>query len=284
MAREITAPTPSVLTAKSFDGKHTIQFSESSHRYKLDGKPCVGTTTFEKAGYPTSMGLIQWMKGESINFTFDWFIKRGSVTGITEEERKELFKAAKAADQKSSQAAADIGTLVHDFAYLTELGKTRETEALYNQIIQLPEESKTKILNGMNRFKDWKGKNSDELVASETLIASPTHMFCGKFDRLARRNGKLILDDFKTSNSIYPDHFIQLGAYAIAIKEWLGLDVEALEILRFGKEDGEFQTMMIDKKDEIEMFKAQAIRCRETYEFRKIEQDERFKWKPKNDK
>src|SRR6185295_19177458 len=102
------------------------------------------------------MGLIQWMKGESINFTFDWFVKRGSVQNITEEERKELFKAAKAADQKSSQEAADIGTLVHDYAYLTELGKTRELESLYSQVLQLPIESKDKIINGINRFKEWK--------------------------------------------------------------------------------------------------------------------------------
>jgi len=280
MAREITAPTPAILSAKSYDGKHTIQFNEKSHRYKLNGEACVGTTTFVKAGYPTSMGLIQWMKGESINYIIDWFSNKGSVL-LTEDERKELFKAAKAADQKTSQEAADIGTLVHDFAYLTELGKTKETAALYNQIIQLPIESKTKILNGLNRFKDWKDKNQDELVASESLIASPTHLFCGKFDRLARRNGRLILDDFKTSNSIYLDHFIQLGAYSIACREWLGIKVEGLEVLRFGKEDGEFETLLIDDPKEIQMFEDQAIRCRATYEFRKMEQDPRWDWKKK---
>jgi hypothetical protein len=157
----------------------------------------------------------------------------------------------------------------------------QDAKGLYDQMIQLPLESKDKLLNGIGKFKTWKEGNKDELIASESLIASPTHLFCGKFDRLARRNGRLILDDFKTSNSIYLDHFIQLGAYSIAIREWLGMNVEGLEILRFGKDDGEFETLLIDDPKEIKMFEEQAIRCRQTYEFRKMEQDPRWEWKRK---
>lgn len=281
MPREITTPVAALSVNKSHDGKHTIQFNESSHRYKLNGKACVGTTTFVKAGFPTAMGLISWMKGQSIEHVFQWFVNRGSVHSITTEEWKEEVKAAKKADQKTSQEAADIGTLMHDYAYLTELGKITEAENLYSQILELPDDVKGKVINGITKFKEWKKTNTDELIASETLIASPTHLFCGKFDRLAKRNGVLILDDFKSSNSIYLEHFIQLGAYSIAIREWLGMKVEALEILRFGKEDGEFETMIIDDPKEIIMFENQAIRCRDTYEFRKMEQDPRFEWKGK---
>lgn len=279
MAREITAPTPSVLMAKSHDGKHSIQFSESSHRYKLNGKPCVGVTTFVKSGLPTSMGLIQWFKGQSIEHTFNWFLQRGNVQNITEEEKKELFKAAKAADQKTSQEAADCGTLIHDYCYLTELGKTHEAQSLYDQFLSLP--VKDKLINGIEKFKAWKEENKDELVASETLVASPVHMFCGKFDRLARRNGKLILSDFKTSGSIYLDQYVQLGAYSLAISEWLNMRVDGLEVLRFGKEDGEFETLLIDDPAEMRMFEEQAIRCRQTHEFLKMNTDPRFDWKKK---
>lgn len=294
MAREITAPTPVVLTSKSYDGKHVIQFNEKSHRYKLDGEACTGATTFIKAAYPTSMGLISWMKGQAINHLWNelmvqdessmwWRYKpRSGEGGIAEDTRIELFKAAKNADKKPAQEAADIGTLLHDYAYLSELKKVDEAKRLYDQIIQLPEDSKGKILNGIRQFEDWKAKTPDELVKSEELIASPTHMFCGKFDRLARRNGKLILGDFKSSNSIYLEHYIQLGAYSIAIREWLGLNVEGLEIIRFGKEDGEFETLLVDNPKEIKMFEEQAIRCRQTFEFRKLEEDARWKWKGKN--
>lgn len=277
--REITVQTPAILVSKSSDSRHTIQFSESSHRYKLDGKPCVGVTTFIKAGYPTSMGLIQWMKGQSIQYTVDWFNNRGIVLKPDEDELKELFKAAKAADQKTSQEAADVGTIVHDLAYLTELGKTQEVEALKEQILPLP--AKDKILNGFGKFKAWKEQNKDELVMSESLIASPTHLFCGKFDRLAKRDGKYVISDFKTSGSIYLDQYIQLGAYSIACREWLGINVEGLEVLRFGKDDGEFETLLINDPKEIKVFEEQAIRCRQTHEFRKLESDPRWDWKKK---
>lgn len=291
MAREITAPIPVLLVAKSHDSKHTIQFNGLSHRYKLDGKACVGVTTFIKAGYPTSMGLIQWMKGQSINYIWEAltepsepvgkYFAKSPEAGYTEDYKRELFKAAKAADQKTSQEAADIGILVHDYAYLSELGKIQDAQGLYDQMMQLPSESKDKLLNGISKFRAWKEEVKDELVKSEELIASPTHLFCGKFDRLARRNGRLVLGDFKTSGAIYPEMFIQLGAYAIAIKEWFGLEVQGLEVLRFGKENGEFETLLIDDPKEIQMFEDQAIRCRATYEFRKLEQDPRWDWKKK---
>lgn len=292
MPREIMSPTAALSVNKSFDGKHTILFNEASHRYKLNGKACVGTTTMVKAGFPTAMGLISWMKGQSVNHLWNelfvqndtkasWDLRSEYGEGVYEDKRIELFKAAKKADEKTAQQAADIGTLMHDYAYLTELGKTAEADNLYNQILQLPDEVKTKVINGITKFKDWKKTNKDELVASETLIASPSHLFCGKFDRLAKRDGILVLDDFKSSNSIYLEHFIQLGAYRIAIREWMGLNVEAMEILRFGKESGEFETMLIDDPKELQMFEDQAIRCRQTYEFRKMEQDPRFEWKGK---
>lgn len=293
MAREITAPTPVVLSSRSHDGKHVIQFNEKSHRYKLNGEACVGTTTFIKAGYPTSMGLISWMKNQSIQSLWNQLLFQDdnsmmwhyrpydAIDGVAEDRRIEMFKAAKAADQKTAQDAADVGTLIHDYAYLSELGKIQEATNLYDQMMQLPTESKEKLLNGIGKFKAWKEEVKDELVKSEELIASPTHMFCGKFDRLARRNGRLVLGDFKTSNSIYLEHFIQLAAYRIAIWEWFGLKVDSLEVLRFGKDSGEFETMVIDKPEEIKMFEDQAIRCRQTHEFRKLEQDPRWDWKKK---
>jgi hypothetical protein len=107
--------------------------------------------------------------------------------------------------------------------------------------------------------------------------------FCGKFDRLARRPGVgLVLSDFKTSSGIYADQKIQLAAYAVAIEFWMGLTVDAIEILRFGKDDGEFETELVTSKAAIHEFMQQAKRCRATYEFKK--QWDRPKYKPKGKK
>jgi len=98
---------------------------------------------------------------------------------------------------------------------------------------------------------------------------------------LDRVNGKLILRDYKTSKDIFLEQFIQLAGYAIAIKEWLNLDVEGIEVLRFGKEDGAFENLLISDPAELQMFKDQAIRCRGTFEFSKFGNDARFDWKKK---
>lgn len=275
MSREIKAPPAKVIVSRSFDNKHVIEFNEGSHRYKLDGKAACGVTTFCKGGYPTSAGLISWQKGQALEHLWNATVNQT----VDLETKPELFKAAKAADRAVSQEAADIGTLIHEYAFLYEtqgdLGFLRGTVA------QLPEEPQRKIENGIAKFEAWRSTVDDRLQSVEQLVASPTHLFCGKFDKLAYRSGKLILSDYKSSKSIYLDMFIQLGAYAIAIEEWLGLRVEGLEILRFGKEDGEFETMLVDKPEEIVIFKEQAVRCRATYEFTKMNSDSRWKYEPK---
>ena len=275
MAREVTDAPTKINVARSFDNKHVIEFNEGSHRYKLDGKQACGVTTFIKGGYPTSQGLISWQKGQALEYLWNAVVNKNTLL----EEKPELFKAAKAADRAVAQEAADIGTVIHEYAFLYETHGDKD--ALSATVAQLPEESKNKIYNGIEKFKSWRSTMDDRLQSVEALVASPTHLFCGKFDKLAYRSGKLILSDYKSSKSIYLDMYIQLGAYAIAIEEWLGLRVEGLEILRFGKEDGEFETMLVDKPEEIAEFKRQAIRCRETYEFAKLNNDPRWKYEPK---
>lgn len=259
---------------------HVLEFDEIKHRYILNGKRVPGATTFCKGGYPTSEALVGWMVKQGAEYTYDTLIEESTHEGSfiewpDSDRRTEILKAAKGASKKKAEEAAAIGTLVHDYAYHIETIGAAPNELL--EVIAIHTD-KDKILNGIDKFKVWKTENSDEMVASEAIVASVCHNFGGKFDRLARRDGKLILSDFKTSNAIYLDHFIQAAAYAIAIKEWRNLEVEGLEILRFGKENGEFQTLLIDDLTEIREFQEQAIRCRDTYEFRKWEQDKRFKW------
>lgn len=284
MSREIKSPEAVILTATSFDGKHTIEFNEGSHRYKMDAKPAVGVTTFCKNGYITSMGLISWMKSQTAEALFsamtvpgeEGYYPREAFWPIHEETKKDLIKTAKLADREVSQEAADIGTITHGYAELHSLGQLEEAEKLLDQVRKAA--TWPLIESCVTKYKEWAAKNKGKLVQAECLVGSPNYLFCGKFDRLDEVNGKLILRDYKTSKDIYLDQYIQLAAYSIALKEWLGLEVSGLEVLRFGKDDGTFDTLMIDDPKEMKVFQDQAIRCRYTHEFRKMENDHRFKW------
>jgi hypothetical protein len=286
MPREIKSPKPVILTSKSFDGKHTIEFNEGSHRYKLNAKSAVGVTTFTKGGYITSMGLISWMKSQTAEALFkaltvpadDGFYPRAEFWPVTQAVKEDLIKEAKLADRAVSQEAADIGTICHGFAELHSLGQFAEAQAFVDQVKGVEAWPLIKLC--VSKYLDWAKTNKGKLVHAEALVASPTHLFCGKFDRLDLVADKLILRDYKTSKDIFLEQYIQLAAYAIAIKEWLGLNVEGLEVLRFGKDDGTFDSLLVDNPAEIQVFKEQAIRCRQTYEFRKLENDPRWKYEP----
>lgn len=287
MTREIVAPKPVVITAKSFDGNHELTFNEGSHRYKLDGKGCSGWTTIIKGSYPTSVGLTNWMKTEAMKSLFGALTVKGE-TGyipvpklwpISDESLTDLLKFHRDTHEDVAREAADIGTICHAFAELHSLGKKDEAEALLNKVRGVP---KWPIIeNCVKQYLEWDKQNKGELIMAEEITASPSQLACGKFDRLDRVNGKLRLRDYKTSKSIYPDQFIQMGGYKINIKEWFNLDVEEYEVLRFGKDDGAFETLLITDPVEVQLFVKQAILCRQTFEFKKIENDPRFDWRKK---
>jgi hypothetical protein len=257
---------------------HYLTFDEEKHRYALDGERVPGPTTFIKNGYPESANLTSWKIGQGSAYVSKLLqrVGREKPIKLKEKTNAEIIKRSKTAYVKTSMEAAAIGSIVHDYAYLTELGRTREALQMLSEYEGT--EQWERINNGVNKFTAWKKENGDEMVSSEAIVASVKYRYGGKFDRLASRNGVLILSDFKTSNGIYLDQFIQLAAYRVAIREWLSLDVEALEILRFGKEDGEFHTLLIDDENEVEELTRQAVRCRETYEFTKWNNDKRFKF------
>jgi len=225
------------------------------------------------------MGLINWMKRQSSLALFETLsaMRFGEAWPTTDEEKKEIFKKTEAAHEDVSRVAADIGTITHSFAELHSAGKIQEAQELLDQVkgaVKWPV-----IESCVNKYLDWAAHNKGALVMAESLVASPTHLFCGKFDRLDKVNGRMRLRDYKTSKAFYADQFVQLGAYAIALKEWHDINVEELEVIRFGKDDGTFETLLISDTDEVKSFIQQAIRCRETFEFKKWEADERFDWR-----
>lgn len=257
----------SIVTTKSLDGLHEAVFEEDAekkiHRYWLDREPTPGVTTFNKDAYPESFFLVGWKIGQGAKFVMDSLLEKARLNeAIDEKWIEQTIKSSKVAFKKAAKEAADIGTLLHDYAYC------HETEKPFDDYELIKHPDAQKVLACVAKFKEWKQQNVDEIILSETVVASVRYQFAGKFDRLVRRNGLVILSDFKTSRGIYTDQFIQLASYKIAIEEWLGMQVHGLEVLRFGKDDAEFETKLVTDKDEINAYESQAKRNRETYGFR----------------
>lgn len=259
-----------------------LTFDEEKHCYTLDGRAVPGVTTFIHGSYPTSEALVSWKMGKAAEFVMDQLTefslglnvpRQTGVYPFNDAKKSGYLKVAKQAWKTTSSEAASVGTLVHEFAYLWEIGRKDEAEKLFQANVGNKE-----FENGVCGFQEWEAKNKDTIISTEQIVASVKHQFAGKFDRLARRGNRVVLSDFKTSGGFYVDMFIQLAAYRLAIAEWMDIKVDAFEILRFDKKTGQPKTLMIKKASEMKEFEAQAIRCRKTFAFREWEKDKRFAW------
>jgi len=247
-------------------GNDVLTFSEKSHRYKLNGKPIRSVTGIGKGGYPESHFLTGWKIGQGAEFAIKEYAKLWSTLKPGDYPAKkdidEIIKSSKMAWTKKSEEAANIGTLVHDYAYCRETGQKVD-----NEKIQKHPDCK-KIRAAIGKFDEWYKENSDEVIGLEWIVASTNDWYAGKFDRLSKRMNRIVLTDYKTSSGIFIDMFFQLALYKRAIKDWLNLDVDAMEIVRFGK-DGAFETKLMDDPKEIEEYTQQALRNLDTVNFKK---------------
>ena len=71
---------------------------------------------------------------------------------------------------------------------------------------------------------------------------------------MAEVNGELTVIDFKTSAKIYKQYHLQVAAYAQAITEMYGKDVEKGLILRLDKDSGKFQTKTFEPLEHVRVF------------------------------
>lgn len=136
--------------------------------------------------------------------------------------------------RKTAQTAADAGTLAHAFIEAELKGKTQpDTSNLPEEVVSLAETAYLAWL-------EWCQANNFQVLASELSLVSERYRFGGTLD-IARLRDKRVILDLKTSNGVYADHRIQVAAYGILWEEnFPDEPIQGYEILRIGKERGEF--------------------------------------------
>jgi ATP-dependent exoDNAse (exonuclease V) beta subunit len=220
---------------ESTSNGHQLKFNAATHRYWMNGKPVKGVSGIKDA-YPKGDGLTNWKIKQGIEQALPMYRAMFSEFGPAFEPNAAFMKAqidalmVEVKKEKKTKKAADIGTLLHEYAYCKE----NHLPFDYELVNQHPD--KLKVENAIANFETWHATSKDIVIRSEQIVGSWTHWFAGTFDRLVSRNGLIVLSDFKTSNSIGVEMKLQLAAYRIAIREWLGIEVQALEVLRFDKE------------------------------------------------
>lgn len=198
------------------------------------GERIPGTTTII-GRWKESGGLLQWA------------FKQGQSGAATLYEERD--------------AAALAGNIAHDMIECAILGRT------YVPAVA-PIELLTKAENAFNQFKEWQEQTRIEIIATESVFVSERHQFGGTIDAIGRdTKGRIVLVDWKTSNSIYQDYLIQLAAYALLLEEckpeW---KPEAFHLLRVAKESADFAHHYFG---ELEEAKKAFVLMRELYDIDK---------------
>ncbi len=151
--------------------------------YRIDGERVPGVTTIISRFKPSG-GLIHWA----------W--QQGRDGKDYRETR---------------DAAADAGTIAHDMVEADIYGAAFDRTKYKPELLD-------KADGAFKAYQEWKQQTQLAIAEAEVSLTSAQHRFGGTLDALFVR-GSLALGDWKTSNSIYADYLIQLGAYAILWEE-----------------------------------------------------------------
>lgn len=193
-----------------------------------------------------SRALLPWAAGLAADHIRE-ILKPGISTQLNEIEIDMAVETARNAHNVKRDAAASVGSIVHDYA----------RRRLTGEDVDWP--SHPQALNGADAFEAWLGQHEVQPIKVERQVLSKKHLYCGTADLLARIDNKVTLGDFKTSKDIYDEVFIQTAPYQKAMEEELGVKIEQRAVMHFDKENGDFRYALIPNdtlEDDFECFLA----------------------------
>lgn len=172
-----------------------------------------------------SNALAIWARREALKLAQnELFGALDNGTALTYENVSEIIKSADRQPDKLKDAAADLGTRVHDAIDAYILGKEPV----------LDEES----MVGFTNFIEWLGKEKIRIISGDIPVASPEWGFGGRLDSVGVNDkNEVIILDWKTSNALRSEYPLQVAAYTLAFEEMYGLHVAGAKVVRFGKTD-----------------------------------------------
>jgi hypothetical protein len=135
-----------------------------------------------------------------------------------------------------TQDACDAGTLAHAMAEADIKGLEIPKPGLSTSA-----DVAAKAEAAFGAYLSWKRMTKVELILSEVSLISEQWGYGGTLDAVGSVDSELNVVDFKTSNSTYPDHLIQIAAYKELWNEiHPDTPIKGCHLLRFGKQDGDF--------------------------------------------
>lgn len=120
---------------------------------------------------------------------------------------------------------------------------------------------KGKVGGYIDAYRKFVSDVPHKVLASEMVVYSKKYGYAGQLDAIIELPGRKVLVDFKTSNTIVPEHHAQVAAYREALQE-MGKPVDGSAILQLC-EDGTYS--FIDSDTDFKVFLA----CLTIYKWQK---------------
>ena len=207
-----------------------LALNEANHQYSVEGNYVPAVTSILDSTIAKQRFLMPW----AVKMGAEWF--ESNCEPFTQGERsvKEMIDGIKKAYKHKSSGAIALGKVVHEWCEQAILWKLGEAEPP-----AVPEDELAS--NSINAFREWVKMNDVEWIAAEKRVYSRKHNYAGTAAAVARVNGEFSVIDFKTSNRIYDEYYLQIAAYGYCMEDIYGEKIEAGYILRFDKESGRFE-------------------------------------------
>jgi hypothetical protein len=209
--------------------------------YSVNGVKVPGVTTI-LSRFKESGGLLQWA------FQQGRAAERGEIANLYDKR----------------DSAAEAGTLAHSLVEAHIKGVSPPDLSPY------PPEIASQATQGYKNYLRWQDDNKIEIVYQEIELVSTKHLYGGCPDAIGRDSrGNLNLLDWKTSNSVYLDHLLQISSYSHLWEENHPDEplTGGFHLLRFSKEHADFTHSFWSELDDAwEMF----LLFRKAYDLDKI--------------
>lgn len=217
-----------------------LEFNAGDHKYLVSfkigkdwttPKPVTGVTTY--CGALSKEFLAPW----AAKLAAEYVAKNGKTVKDIDLAKKQFKLAA-----DSGARAGKLGHLYVE-AQLTGRSVTMPSSVDDKKVVE-------SVKNAYEAFmKDW----SPKILEVEKVLYSKVHNFAGTCDLICEIDGKLVVLDWKTTNTsrynpdgIYATYFAQLGAYSLAYEEMTGKEVKELWAVNLPKDGSEYKLKRLE--------------------------------------
>jgi len=211
-----------------------IDGGRNGRHYQVEGfsEPFPSVTTV--LGIINKPALVPWARNmalESVKETLYDHLEESVESQWVED----IIEQARRRPDQIRDQAADFGTRAH---------------ILIEQIIQgLEPEIPAEMEPVVQSFTSWRQDAGLDIQLTETMVYSGKYRYAGAMDAVAYQGGTLVALDWKTGNGLYPEHLLQVAAYAKALEEMSGEPVTEAWAVRFGKKTPEFEARKVRNLD-----------------------------------